>query len=144
MSFGCYHHLPRATRQSYKFTRPVYKTPKVDMPGRGQSHTLVVEQEAMAPSTIGGLAGGMAHGGHIHRENYEFIGVRGPAPASTYSHGPNLRHGDLGPMAHSEHTLRTAFYGSIPEFTYIGGTSTLSRHQSWPSPPPRSSEAHGS
>ena len=27
MSFGCYHHLPRATRQSYKFTSLVYKTP---------------------------------------------------------------------------------------------------------------------
>ena len=82
MSFGCYHHLPRAVRQSYKFTSPVYKTSIIGMPGRGQSHTLVVEQEAMAPSTIGGLAGGMAHGSHIHRENYGFIDAKGPAPRS--------------------------------------------------------------
>ena len=27
MSFGCYHRLPGAARQSYKFTSPVYKTP---------------------------------------------------------------------------------------------------------------------
>ena len=91
------------------------------MPGRGQSRTLVVEQEALAPHIVGGLAGEMAHGVHIRRENYDFTGVRGPAPASTYSHSPNLRHGDLGPVARSEHTLRTALCGSIPEFTNIGG-----------------------
>ena len=88
----------------------------------GDSRALsIVENEAMAPRTVGGLARRMAHGGHIHHENYEFIGVRGPAPASTYSHSPNLRHGDLGPVARSEHTLRTALCGSIPEFTNIGG-----------------------
>ena len=27
MSIGCYHRLPRAAQQSYKFTSLVYKTP---------------------------------------------------------------------------------------------------------------------
>ena len=63
----------------------------------------------------------MAHGGHIYRENYEFTSAKGPAPTSTYSHGQNLRHGDLGPMARGGHTLGTTPGGSILEFTYIGG-----------------------
>ena len=36
----------------------------------------------MAPRTVGGLASGMAHGGHICYENFEFTGIKGPAPAS--------------------------------------------------------------
>jgi hypothetical protein len=88
----------------------------------GDSRTLlIIEQKAMAPSTVGGLAGGMAHSGHILHENYEVTGVRGPAPASAYIRGPNLRHGDLGPVACGGHTLRTVPDGSIPKFTYIGG-----------------------
>jgi hypothetical protein len=72
----------------------------------------------------------MAHGGHIRRENYEFIDVKGPAPASAYSHSPNLCHGDLGPMAHGGHTLETTLDGSIPEFDYVGGPvpSLVSSH----------------
>jgi len=81
----------------------------------------IVEQEAMVPSTIGGLAGGMTHGGHIHHENYEFTDVGGPAPASACSHGPNLCHGDLDPVARSGHTLGTTPDGSILGFTYIWG-----------------------
>jgi hypothetical protein len=75
----------------------------------------------MASRTVGGLAGGMAHGGHIHRENYEFTGVRGPAPPSTFSHNPDLRYRDLDPAIYGERTLRTALSGSILEYTYIGG-----------------------
>ena len=40
----------------------------------------------MAPHIVVELAGGMAHGGHIHHENYEFIGIKGLVPASAYSH----------------------------------------------------------
>jgi hypothetical protein len=36
---------------------------------------------------------------------------------STYSHGPNLHHGDQGYVAHRGHTLRTALRGCILEFT---------------------------
>ena len=75
----------------------------------------------MAPRTTSGLADRMAHGGHIRREKYEFTDVKGPAPASAYNRGPNLHRGDLGPVAHSGHTLGTAPSRSIPEFTYIGG-----------------------
>ena len=75
----------------------------------------------MAPRTIGGLAGGMAHGGHIRCENYEFAGIGGPAPTSAYSRCRSLRHGDLGLMAHGGYTLRTTPGGSISEFTYIVG-----------------------
>jgi hypothetical protein len=75
----------------------------------------------MAPRTVGGLAGGMAHGGHIHLENYEFTGVRGPVPPSTFSHNPDLRYRDLDPAIYGERTLRTALSGSILEYTYIGG-----------------------
>ena len=82
----------------------------------------IVEQEAMAPRTVGGLAGGMAHGCHIRRENYEFTDVKEPAPASTYYHDPNLRHGYLSPVARGGHTLGTAPDGSIPRFTYVGGS----------------------
>ena len=75
----------------------------------------------MAPRAADGLARGMAHSGHIRRESYEFTDVKGPAPASAYNRGPNLRHGDLGPVAHGGHTLRTSPGGSVPKFTYIGG-----------------------
>jgi hypothetical protein len=64
----------------------------------GDSRALsIVEQEAMAPRTVGELTGGMAHG------------------------GPNIHHGDLGPVARSGHTLGTASGSGILEFTYIGG-----------------------
>ena len=75
----------------------------------------------MAPRAVGELARRMAHDSHIRHENYEFTGVHGPAPTFTYSHGPNLRHGDLGPVACGEHNLGTALGGSILESTYIGG-----------------------
>ena len=93
----------------------------------GDSRTLsIVEQEAMASRTMGGLTGGMAHGGHVYRESYEFTNVKELAPVSTYSHGPNLCPEDLGPVAHSGHTLGTAPGSGIPEFTYIGRASALS------------------
>jgi hypothetical protein len=71
----------------------------------------------MAPHIVGGLASGMAHDGHIHRENYEFTGVKGLVPVPAYSRGPNLRHVDLGSVARGGHTLGTTLGGSIPEFT---------------------------
>jgi hypothetical protein len=80
----------------------------------------------MAPRTISGLARGMALGGHICHENYEFTGVKGSVPAPTYSHDPNLHHGDLRYLARSGHTLGTAPSRSILEFTYIGGQHPLS------------------
>ena len=73
----------------------------------------------MAPRTAGGLARGMAHGGHIRHENYEFIGVKGPPPASIFSHGPDLHSGDLDSMVHGGHTLRTALGGYILECTHV-------------------------
>jgi hypothetical protein len=85
----------------------------------------------MAPRTAGELAGGMAHDGHIHRKNYEFISTKGLAPAPAYSYDPNLCHGDPGRVACSEHTLRTASGGSILEFTYPEG------------PVPSSTAGHG-
>jgi len=72
----------------------------------------------MAPHTAGGLVYGMAHGGHIHRENYGFIGSKGPVPASAFSHSPNFHLGNLGPTAHGGHTPRIAHRGCIMEFTY--------------------------
>lgn len=84
----------------------------------------------MAPRTVGELARETAHGGHIRHENYEYTGVKGPAPASAYGHDPNLRHGDLGYVAYHGHALGTAPSGNIPEFTYIGGPvpSPTTRH----------------
>ena len=75
----------------------------------------------MAPSTIGGLAHGMAHSGHIRHKNHEFISIEGLAPMSTFSHSPDLRSRDLDPMAYGRHTLRTALSGNILGFTYKGG-----------------------
>ena len=63
----------------------------------------------------------MAHCGHIHRKNYEFISIKGPAPATARDYDPNLCHRDLGHVALSGHTLRTASDGSILEFTYLEG-----------------------
>ena len=75
----------------------------------------------MAPYTTGGLAGGMALGGHIRRENYEFIGVKGPLPTSAFSCGLDLCPRGLDPVIHGEHTFRTLLGGCIPEFTYLEG-----------------------
>ena len=75
----------------------------------------------MAPRTASELAGGMAHGGHIHRKNYEFISIKGLAPTSARGYDPNLCHGDLGHVAHNGHTLRTTSDGSNLEFIYLEG-----------------------
>ena len=75
----------------------------------------------MAPRIVGELTGGMAHGGHIHHKNYEFTGVEGPVPASTFSHGPDLRPRDLGPVVYGGCNLEIDLHGTIPKFTYIGG-----------------------
>ena len=86
----------------------------------------------MVPRTTGGLAGGMALDGHIRRKNYEFIGIKGPAPATAHGYNPNLRHRDTGHVAHSGHTLRTTSSDSILEFTYPEGpvpSLTASRAQ---------------
>jgi hypothetical protein len=78
----------------------VYKTPTVGAPGRGSHALSIVEKEAMAPCTVGGLARKMAHDGHIFHENYEFIDAGGPAPTSTFSRSLNLRFGDLDPAVY--------------------------------------------
>jgi hypothetical protein len=44
----------------------------------------------MASHTVGRFIGGMAHGGHIHHENYGFISANGLAPAPAISHSPDL------------------------------------------------------
>ena len=75
----------------------------------------------MSPRTIGGLTHGMAHGGHICHESYEFIGIEGPTSASAFSHGLDLCFGDLDFMVHGGQTLRTALMGCILESTHIGG-----------------------
>ena len=75
----------------------------------------------MAPHTAGGLARGMVHGGHIRRENYEFVGVKGPAPSSAYSRGSDLHPGDLDLAVHDRHTIRTTLGGCIPKFTHLEG-----------------------
>ena len=75
----------------------------------------------MAPRTVGGLAHGMCHGGHILHKKYEFIGAEGLAPVSTFSRILNLYPGELVPMVRGGHTLRTALSGNILGFTYKGG-----------------------
>ena len=88
----------------------------------GDSRALsFVEKEAMAHRTNGGLAHGMAHGGHIRHENYEFIDIGGLAPTFAISHGLDLHIRDLDPVVYGGHSLRTALRGRILEFTYIGG-----------------------
>ena len=72
----------------------------------------------MTPCTTGELAGGMAHGGHIYRKNYEFISIKGLAPVTACGYDPNLYHRDPRHVARSGHTLGTTSGGSILEFTY--------------------------
>jgi hypothetical protein len=47
--------------------------------------------------------------------------TKGPAPASTLSHGLDLHLGNLGPAAYGGRTLETSHGGCILEFTYVGG-----------------------
>jgi hypothetical protein len=75
----------------------------------------------MAPHTAGGLASGMARSGHIHCENYGFIGTNRPVPAPAFSHSLDLYLENLGPVAHGRHTLRTALGGCILEYAYPEG-----------------------
>ena len=75
----------------------------------------------MAPRTASELAGGMAHGGHICRKNYEFTSIKGPVAVTAYGYDPNLCHRDLRHVAHNGHTLETALGGCILEFTYLEG-----------------------
>jgi hypothetical protein len=100
MSFGCYHRLCRAIRQSYKFISLIYKTPIVGALGRGSRTLLIVEKEVMAPRTVGGLTRGMAHDGHICHENYEFISAGGPAPEFAFRRALDLHFGDLDPVVY--------------------------------------------
>ena len=58
----------------------------------------IVEKETMAHCTISELAHGMAHGGHIHNENYKFIGIEGLEPTTTFSRSLDLHPRDLGSM----------------------------------------------
>ena len=121
MSFGCYH-LFLEQRDNHinllvRFTKQRQLARQV-----GDSRTLsFVEKEAMAPRTVGGLARGMAHSGHIRHENYEFTSVGGPAPASAFIRVLDLSSRDLDPMVFGGHTLRTALSSNTLEFTYIGG-----------------------
>ena len=88
----------------------------------GDSRSLsIVENEVMAPRTVGGLAHGMAHGSHICCENHEFIGVKGPAPSPAFSRGSDLHPRDLDTAVHGGHTPGTALRGYILEFTYTEG-----------------------
>jgi hypothetical protein len=75
----------------------------------------------MAPHTADGLASRMAHGGHIHCENYGFIDANGPASTSTFSHSLGLHLRNLGPVAHGGQTPRTTHGGCISEYTYLEG-----------------------
>jgi hypothetical protein len=79
----------------------------------------------MTSRTAGRLAGGMAHGDHIHYENFGFIDANGPAPASAISHRPDLHLGDLSFVDYGGHTARTALRGYIPEHTYLEGPVPL-------------------
>jgi hypothetical protein len=106
---------------------------------------LIVEKEVMAPRTVDGLAHRMAHGSHIHHENYEFLDAEGSAPAFAFSHGRDLRPGGLDPAFHGRNTLRIALNGSIPKFTYIGGPvpSLVTSHGQIFHPGIRRPMAHG-
>ena len=73
----------------------------------------------MAPRTASRLASGMAHGSHIHHENYGFIGSNRLAPASTINHSLDLHLGNLSSMARGGHTPKTTLGGYIPEFIYL-------------------------
>jgi hypothetical protein len=75
----------------------------------------------MAPRTVGGFAGGMARGGHIHRENHGFISANGPAPVSAISQSIDLPLKNLSSVALGGHAPGTTLGGCIPEYTYPEG-----------------------
>ena len=83
MSIGCYHHLPRAAWQSYKFTSLFTKHRQLERQV-GDSHALsIVEKEVMAPCTYIRLALGTAPGGRIHFGSLEFADDDGLAPVNS-------------------------------------------------------------
>ena len=65
------------------------------MLGRGQSRTLVVEMEVLAPYTYVGLALGTAPDGHISFGSLEFTDIDGPAPVNSLLPGQALCSRDL-------------------------------------------------
>ena len=99
----------------------------------------------MAPRIAGGLASGMAHGGHIHYENYGFIDAKGPAPMFAISNNPDLHLRNLGPTAYGGHTLGTAHGGCILECTHVRGPmpSLITGHGRDLHPGNQTAMAHG-
>jgi hypothetical protein len=79
----------------------------------------------MVPCIIGGSSHRMPRIGHICHKNYGFIDIEGPEPMSTLRHGLDFRYGELNPVTHGRHTVRSALSSSILEFTYIGGKYSL-------------------
>jgi len=91
------------------------------MLGRGQSRTLFVEKEAMAPHVVDGFTYGTAPSSRIHHGNPEFTNVDGLEPMFAFGPRQVVYPRVLDSMAYSGCVLRTALSGRIPEFTYIGG-----------------------
>ena len=73
----------------------VYKTPTIGMLGRGQSCTLIVEKEVMAPCTYVRLSLGTAPGGRIRYESHKFTDVDRPTPIDSLLSIQALCFGDL-------------------------------------------------
>jgi hypothetical protein len=86
----------------------VDKTPIVGVPGTGQSHTLLVEKEAMAPRTFDGLAHETTSGGRICHGIPEFANVDGLAPTFAFSPGQVLHPRVLDSVVYGRHSLRMA------------------------------------
>jgi hypothetical protein len=61
----------------------------------------------MASRTADELTGGMAHGCHIHCENYESISIKGLAPTSTFGRSLDLHLRSLDPTTCGGHALGT-------------------------------------
>jgi hypothetical protein len=80
----------------------------------------------MAPRTLDGLAHEMVFGGRIRHGNPEFTNIDGPAPTFAFCLGQILHPGALDSVVYSEHTLRMAPDGRIPECTHVGGQCPLS------------------
>jgi hypothetical protein len=68
----------------------------------GQSCTIVVEKEVIAPRTADGFTRGTTQDGRIHHGNPEFISIDGPVPTFILGPGQVLHPEVLDPETYGE------------------------------------------
>ena len=111
----------------------------------GQSHTLLVKKEVMAPRTFDGLAHGTVSSGLIRLVKPEFANVDGPVPTFAFGPGHVVLHLIWRPGFGSLQRTRShnSPKWSHPRVQPHKGTSTLFCLWPWPGVLPWKSKTYG-